>query len=173
MCGELPCPGEAKVTFPGSRLAFATRSATECNGEEFGTTSTLRHRGEIGQRIAIDRFKEVAVDGQSGRGDVHGVAVGSGAGDEVRGDIAAGARLVSMTTCWPQISESRAPIMRPMPSMPPPGVKGTTSLTTRLGQPCAVSAAVRRLRTNTAEAAGAKTPRRSSLPCVCHVTRRP
>src|SRR5262249_17897299 len=44
--------------------------------------------------IVIDRFKEVPVDGQSGRGDVHGVAVGSGAGDELGGDIAAGAGLV-------------------------------------------------------------------------------
>src|SRR5262249_52173080 len=45
--------------------------------------------------------------------------------------------LLSTTTCWPHISESRAPMMRPTASMPPPGVNGTTSLTTRFGQPCA------------------------------------
>src|SRR5262247_1055211 len=44
--------------------------------------------------------------------------------------------LLSTTTCWPQISDSRAPTMRAMPSMPPPGVNGTTSLTTRVGQAC-------------------------------------
>src|SRR6516162_969373 len=48
--------------------------------------------------------------------------------------------LFSITTCWPQISESRAPMMRPMLSMPPPGVNGTTSLMTRLGQPSAEGA---------------------------------
>ena len=42
--------------------------------------------------------------------------------------------LFSTTTCWPHISDSRAPTMRPMPSMPPPGVNGTTSLTKRVGQ---------------------------------------
>src|SRR5262245_15145386 len=44
--------------------------------------------------------------------------------------------LFSTTTCWPHISESRAPTMRPIPSMPPPGVNGTTSLTKRTGQVC-------------------------------------
>src|SRR5262249_40520974 len=45
--------------------------------------------------------------------------------------------LFSTTTCWPHISESRAPRMRPMASMPPPGVNGTMSFTTRFGQsPC-------------------------------------
>src|SRR5215510_15510420 len=44
--------------------------------------------------------------------------------------------LFSTTTCWPHISESRAPTMRPIPSMPPPGVNGTTSLTKRVGQAC-------------------------------------
>src|SRR5215468_10599146 len=43
--------------------------------------------------------------------------------------------LFSITTCWPHISESLAPRMRPIASMPPPGVNGTTSFTTRLGQP--------------------------------------
>src|SRR5262245_49221932 len=42
--------------------------------------------------------------------------------------------LFSTTTCWPHISASRAPRMRPMASMPPPGVNGTTSFTTRFGQ---------------------------------------
>jgi hypothetical protein len=64
------------------------------HNQHVGEETDQRHRGEIGQRIVIDRFKEVAVDGQSGRGDVHGVAVGSGAGDELGGDIAAGAGLV-------------------------------------------------------------------------------
>src|SRR5437870_13003633 len=48
--------------------------------------------------------------------------------------------LLSTTTCWPHISERRAPMMRPTASMPPPGVNGTTSLTMRFGQaalPCA------------------------------------
>src|SRR5262245_20573112 len=44
--------------------------------------------------------------------------------------------LFSTTTCWPHISERRAPTMRPIPSMPPPGVNGTTSLTKRTGQAC-------------------------------------
>src|SRR5262249_41312082 len=44
--------------------------------------------------------------------------------------------LFSTTTCWPHISERRAPTMRPIPSMPPPGVNGTTSLTKRAGQAC-------------------------------------
>src|SRR5262249_21079090 len=42
--------------------------------------------------------------------------------------------LFSTTTCWPHISESLAPRMRPIASMPPPGVNGTTSFTRRLGQ---------------------------------------
>src|ERR1700716_575804 len=44
--------------------------------------------------------------------------------------------LFSTPTCWPHISESRAPTMRPIPSMPPPGVNGTTSLTMRVGHAC-------------------------------------
>jgi hypothetical protein len=41
MCGELPCPGDAKVTLPGFFLASASRSPTEWNEEAFGTTSRL------------------------------------------------------------------------------------------------------------------------------------
>jgi hypothetical protein len=44
--------------------------------------------------------------------------------------------LFSTTTCCPHISDRRAPTMRPMPSMPPPGVNGTTSLMKRVGQVC-------------------------------------
>src|SRR5262249_44761063 len=61
--------------------------------------------------------------------------------------------LFSITTCWPHISESRAPRMRPIPSMPPPGVNGTTSFTKRLGQPDGegACAAVVRRRARTGE----------------------
>src|SRR5262245_54198849 len=68
--------------------------------------------------------------------------------------------LLSTTTCWPHISESRAPMMRPTASMPPPGVNGTTSLTTRFGQPCA--SAVRAARGMSAEAPAKPMRRRRS-----------
>src|SRR5262245_14794121 len=76
--------------------------------------------------------------------------------------------LLSTTTCWPHISESRAPMMRPTASMPPPGVNGTTSLTTRFGQPPCASAAPGATKGATtgatAEAAATRIrPRRSSM----------
>src|SRR5262245_22398989 len=76
--------------------------------------------------------------------------------------------LLSTTTCWPHISESRAPMMRPTASMPPPGVNGTTSLTMRLGQPPCASAArgpsTGAMAGATAEAAARRIrPRRSSM----------
>src|SRR5262245_32478654 len=40
----------------------------------------------------------------------------------------------SITTCWPQISDSFAATIRPTPSVPPPGGNGTTRRTTREGQ---------------------------------------
>src|SRR5262245_19576594 len=51
--------------------------------------------------------------------------------------------LFSTTTCWPHISDSRAPRMRAMPSMPPPGVNGTISLTTRVGHGAGACAGAR------------------------------
>src|SRR5262245_58500393 len=80
--------------------------------------------------------------------------------------------LLSTTTCWPHISESRAPMMRPTASMPPPGVNGTTSLTMRLGQPpCASAAPGARTGKKTGATTGATAeaaarrirPRRSSM----------
>jgi hypothetical protein len=44
ICGELPCPGEAKVTLPGFVLAKARRSPTECTCDELGTTKMLGKR---------------------------------------------------------------------------------------------------------------------------------
>src|SRR6266446_1440788 len=42
--------------------------------------------------------------------------------------------LFSITTCWPQVSESRAATMRAIASAPPPGGNGTIRRTNRLGQ---------------------------------------
>src|SRR5215831_13115803 len=64
------------------------------HNQQVGEETDQRHRSEIGKRVVIERGKEVAIDRQSGRGDVDGVAVRGGAGDEFRGDVAAGARLV-------------------------------------------------------------------------------
>src|SRR4029453_476271 len=72
--------------------------------------------------------------------------------------------LLSTTTCWPHISESRAPMMRPTASMPPPGVNGTTSLTIRFGQALCESAAPGARTGATAEAAArCIRPRRLSM----------
>src|SRR5215475_1931864 len=42
--------------------------------------------------------------------------------------------LFSITTCWPQTSESRAPTLRAMMSVAPPGTNGTMRRTKRVGQ---------------------------------------
>src|SRR5437899_1637944 len=68
--------------------------------------------------------------------------------------------LFSITTCWPHISESRAPRMRPIPSMPPPGVNGTTSFTTRLGKPGGEGAWAAAVRSNARTGAAAIRGRR-------------
>ena len=41
ICGEVPCPGEPKLTLPGLALAWAMRSPTERTGEDVGTTKRL------------------------------------------------------------------------------------------------------------------------------------
>jgi len=85
--------------------------------------------------------------------------------------------LFSITTCWPHISESRAPRMRPIPSMPPPGVNGTTSFTTRLGQldgEGACAAAVRpNARTGAAAIKGRRRRRSMTIVVAGDFTRRP
>src|SRR5215469_11143815 len=45
----------------------------------------------------------------------------------------------STMTCWPKTSARRAARMRPMTSAPPPAANGTTIVSGRLGQPCAVA----------------------------------
>src|SRR5262249_27302391 len=45
----------------------------------------------------------------------------------------------SMTTCWPRISLSRAARMRATVSTGPPAAYGTTRLTGRVGQSCALT----------------------------------
>ena len=62
--------------------------------EYVGEEADQRDRGKVVDRIVVDRGEEIAVDGKTRGGDVHGVAVGGGAGDVFRGDVAAGARLV-------------------------------------------------------------------------------
>src|SRR5262245_15737404 len=46
---------------------------------------------------------------------------------------------LSMMTCCPQPSASLAPRMRPKPSVPPPGGKGTMKRTGRSGNVCAIA----------------------------------
>src|SRR5262245_22417629 len=45
--------------------------------------------------------------------------------------------LFSITTCWPQIRDSRSAVMRATVSVDPPGAYGTTMRTGRAGQSCA------------------------------------
>ena len=45
--------------------------------------------------------------------------------------------LFSITTCWPQIRDSRSAVMRATVSVDPPGAYGTTMRTGRVGQSCA------------------------------------
>src|SRR2546430_216929 len=71
--------------------------------------------------------------------------------------------LFSTTTCWPHISESRAPTMRPIESMPPPGVNGTTRRTKRVGQACANAGRSARLGASTHAAETPITRRRVSM----------
>src|SRR6266478_2557067 len=42
--------------------------------------------------------------------------------------------LFSITTCWPQVLDSRSAVMRATVSVDPPGAYGTTTRTGRLGQ---------------------------------------
>src|SRR5215203_1450195 len=70
-----------------------------------------------------------------------------------------------MTTCWPQISESRAPMVRAMMSVAPPAANGTITFTKRLGQAgdcaCARCGANTEVRADAAESAAKR--RRSSI----------
>ena len=66
-------------------------------------------RREVGDRIVADRREQVAVEREPGGGDVHGVAIGSGARDLLGGDVAAGARLVlDHDLLAPHLAEPRA-----------------------------------------------------------------
>src|SRR5215510_10144580 len=58
----------------------------------------------------------------------------------------------SITTCWPQTSDSRAPMVRAMMSVAPPGTNGTIRRTKRVGHAWANVARTPRLETR-AEAA--------------------
>jgi hypothetical protein len=97
------------------------------------------HRREIAQ--GIDRhLVEMRIDGDLAVGEqAERVAVRLRARDELVGDVAVGARLVSTTTGWPMLCDSLSAITRAAMSGAPPGGMGTMMVIGRAGN-CAKAA---------------------------------
>src|SRR5262245_56154262 len=94
-----------------------------------GVLHDKRDRQEVGNRIVAELRIQVQIDGLKVSRKEDRVAIRSRARRSLGCDIAP--PLLSITTCWPHVSESRAERMRAIASAPPPGGNGTITLTKR------------------------------------------